>query len=60
MSLAGTLASQEREIIETALTTCKGRVSGPSGAAAMLGVPRQTLDSKIRILHIDKYRFKTS
>lgn len=59
-SLAGTLASHERDIIENALTTCKGRVSGPSGAAAMLGVPRQTLDSKIRTLHIDKYRFKTS
>jgi formate hydrogenlyase transcriptional activator len=57
-SLAGTLASHEREIIEDALTTCRGRVSGPSGAAAMLGIPRQTLDSKIRAMHIDKHRFK--
>ena len=60
MALAGTLASREREIIESALTTSKGRVSGPSGAAAMLGIPRQTLDSKIHALHIDKHRFKTS
>jgi formate hydrogenlyase transcriptional activator len=59
-SLADTLADSERELIETALSACKGRVSGPSGAAARLGLPRQTLDSKIRALRIDKHRFRSA
>jgi formate hydrogenlyase transcriptional activator len=53
------LVEHEREIIEAALAACRGRVSGPSGAAAKLGIPRQTLDSKILTLGIDKHRFKT-
>src|SRR2546426_2217427 len=53
------LVEHEREIIEAALTACQGRISGPSGAAAKLGIPRQTLDSKILTLGIDKHRFKT-
>lgn len=52
------LASQERKVIEEALAECHGRVSGPRGAAAKLGVPPQTLDSKIASLGIDKRRFK--
>ena len=52
------LASREREMIETALTASRGRVSGPSGAAAKLGIPGSTLDSKIRALGIRKERFK--
>ena len=56
--LSRTLASQEIEMIETALRESRGRVSGPSGAAAKLGVPGSTLDSKIRSLKIDKNRFK--
>ena len=52
------LAAQEREIIEAALRECKGRVSGASGAAARLGMPGSTLESKIRVLQIDKKRFK--
>jgi len=56
--LAATLADREREVIEAALAQSRGRVSGPSGAAARLGVPRQTLDSKIANLHISKVRFK--
>jgi formate hydrogenlyase transcriptional activator len=59
-SLAGTLAASERELIEAALAACNGRVSGHGGAAARLGLPRQTLDSKIRALHIDKYKFRAS
>jgi len=59
-TLSGTLAENERGLIEDALSACKGRVSGPSGAAARLGLPRQTLDSKIRSLHIDKHRYRTS
>jgi formate hydrogenlyase transcriptional activator len=56
--LAATLADREREVIEAALAESKGRISGPSGAAAKLGVPRQTLDSKIANLQISKLRFK--
>jgi formate hydrogenlyase transcriptional activator len=54
------LVQQEKKIIEAALAASEGRISGPVGAAARLGIPRQTLDSKIRTLRIDKQRFKTS
>ena len=40
------------------LAATRGRVSGPSGAAAKLGIPPSTLDSKIRSLKINKHRFK--
>jgi len=49
------LEDGEAEMIEAALADTHGRVSGPSGAAAKLGIPRQTLESKIRRLGIDKY-----
>ena len=52
------LARRGKEMIETALEECYGRVSGSSGAAAKLGVPARTLDSKIKRFKIDKYRFK--
>jgi formate hydrogenlyase transcriptional activator len=52
-------ADREREIIEAALAETGGRISGPSGAAAKLGIPRQTLDSRIGILGINKNRFKS-
>jgi transcriptional regulator with GAF, ATPase, and Fis domain len=48
----------EKEAIEKALAAAGGRVSGPSGAAANLGLPASTLESKIRSLKINKYRFK--
>ena len=48
----------ERAKIEAALATTKGRVAGPKGAAVKLGMPRQTLDSKIRALQIDKLKFR--
>lgn len=51
--------AQAREMIEAALAESGGRVSGPSGAAALLGVPRQTLESKIASLGINKHRFKS-
>jgi PAS domain S-box-containing protein len=51
---------QEKAIIEAALGESGGRVYGPSGAAARLGVPRSTLESKIRALKIDKNRFKAA
>jgi formate hydrogenlyase transcriptional activator len=50
-------ADREREAIEATLAECQGRVSGPRGAAAILGIPRQTLESKIVSLGIDKRRF---
>jgi len=50
---------KEKELIEKALAQTGGRVSGPSGAAAILGVPRQTLESKISNLGINKHRFKS-
>jgi PAS domain S-box-containing protein len=55
--LPNTLQNQEREIIETALAECKGKVAGPKGAAAKLGIPRSTLDSKITQLKIKKHKF---
>jgi len=48
----------ERAIIEAALTETKGRISGPSGAAAKLGIPPSTLDHRIKALKIDKTKFK--
>ena len=57
--LSATLADRERELIEAALAQSRGRISGASGAAAKLGIPRQTLESKILSLGIDKQRFRT-
>ena len=57
--LVSSIADREREMIEAALAESEGRVSGPSGAAAKLGIPRQTLDSKIANLQINKLRFKS-
>ena len=57
-ALDGALLAHEKEAIEIALTQSHGRVSGPAGAAARLGIPATTLDSKIKRLGIDKYRFK--
>jgi transcriptional regulator with GAF, ATPase, and Fis domain len=48
----------EREIIEAALTACRGRVSGPAGAAARLNIPPSTLEHRIKVLGIHKHRFK--
>jgi formate hydrogenlyase transcriptional activator len=50
--------AREMEMIETALAETHGRISGPTGAAAKLGIPRQTLESKIRRFGIDKYEHK--
>jgi PAS domain S-box-containing protein len=58
--LPDTLQNQEREIIESALAECKGKVAGPEGAAAKLGIPRSTLDSKIKQLGIKKHKFVIS
>ena len=52
------LVKQEKQMIEVALAESDGRISGPTGAAAKLGLPSRTLDSKIKRLKINKYRFK--
>jgi PAS domain S-box-containing protein len=53
------LETQEKNMIEEALKASRGRVFGPTGAAAKLGIPRSTLESKIKSLKIDKNRFRT-
>lgn len=58
--LSQKLASQEKELIESALAASNGRVSGASGAAVRLGIPQSTLDSKIKSLKINKHQFKKS
>jgi formate hydrogenlyase transcriptional activator len=52
------LHAHEREAIEAALRACRGRVSGPNGAAARLGLPHSTLEFRIKKLGIDKLRFR--
>jgi len=49
---------QEKDMIEAALKDTRGRVSGPTGAAVKLGIPRSMLESKIRSLKINKNRFR--
>jgi formate hydrogenlyase transcriptional activator len=58
--LVADLVEREKEMIEAALREAEGVVAGPTGAAAKLGIPRQTLESKIRKLRINRHRFKTS
>jgi formate hydrogenlyase transcriptional activator len=59
LGMSGALASYEKALIEDALRATEGRVSGRSGAAARLGIPRSTLESRIRTLKINKSRFRT-
>jgi PAS domain S-box-containing protein len=59
VGLSSSLAAHEKAIVEDALRASRGRVFGASGAAARLGVPRSTLESRIRALKIDKRRFRT-
>ena len=58
--LSESLLNREREVIEAALEESKGRVSGSLGAASRLGIPRTTLESKIKSLRINKHRFKSA
>lgn len=53
-------AMEDRRIIGSALAEARGRVSGPSGAAAKLGIPPSTLESNIRSMNINKFSFKTA
>jgi PAS domain S-box-containing protein len=58
IGLSGAVAAHEKAVVEEALRATGGRVFGPSGAAARLGIPRTTLESKIRALKINKNRFR--
>jgi formate hydrogenlyase transcriptional activator len=58
VELSRRLLVEEKDMIEAALKDARGRVSGPTGAAVKLGIPRSTLESKIRSLKIDKNRFR--
>jgi formate hydrogenlyase transcriptional activator len=58
--LVANLVEREKVMIETALREAEGVIGGPTGAAAKLGIPRQTLESKIKKLGINRYSFKTS
>jgi DNA-binding NtrC family response regulator len=58
--LSETLHDQEKHLIEAALTESEGKVAGPEGAAAKLGIPRSTLDSKIKHLKIMKHKFRSA
>jgi formate hydrogenlyase transcriptional activator len=58
LALSGSLAAHERAMIEDALRASGGRVFGPSGAAVRLGIPRSTLESRIRALRINKSHFR--
>jgi DNA-binding NtrC family response regulator len=58
LALSSSLAAHEKAIIEGALRASSGQVFGPSGAAARLGMPRSTLESKIRALGINQNRFR--
>jgi formate hydrogenlyase transcriptional activator len=58
--LVANLVEHEKEMLEVALRESAGVVGGPTGAAAKLGIPRQTLESKIRKLGINRYQFRIS
>jgi DNA-binding NtrC family response regulator len=53
-----TLQSYEKELIGAALAESQGKVAGPTGAAAKLGIPRSTLDLKIKQLKVEKHAFR--
>jgi len=59
IGLSSSLMGRERELIEAALQKSMGRVAGTNGAAGLLGIPRTTLESRIKSLQIDKFRYKS-
>ncbi|MCU1302997.1 MAG: sigma54 specific transcriptional regulator, Fis family [Candidatus Sulfotelmatobacter sp.] len=58
--LVANLVEREREMLEAALREAEGVIGGPRGAATKLGIPRQTLESKLRKLGINRHSFKTA
>jgi DNA-binding NtrC family response regulator len=59
-TLHGMLLALEKEMIEAALVRSQGRISGPAGAAAKLGIPDSTFEAKIRRMGIDRFWFKST
>lgn len=59
-SLAVEIVVQEKQMIEAALAKCKGRISGPTGAAEKLGMAPTTLNSEIKALRTNKHQYKAS
>jgi formate hydrogenlyase transcriptional activator len=51
---------QQKAEIEAVLRETRGRISGPDGAAARLGIPASTLESRIRVLKINKHLYRTN
>jgi formate hydrogenlyase transcriptional activator len=56
--LTENLHKYEKELIEAALAESNGIVAGPNGAAVKLGIPRSTLDLKIKQLNIRKHTIR--
>jgi formate hydrogenlyase transcriptional activator len=48
----------EKQLIEAALAESNGKIAGPNGAAGKLGIPRSTLDAKIKHLKMKKYTIR--
>ncbi len=49
---------QQKARIEAVLKETRGRIAGPDGAAARLGIPASTLESRIKTLKINKHLFR--
>jgi len=49
---------QQKARVEAVLRETRGRVAGPEGAAARLGIPASTLESQIKVLKINKHVFR--
>jgi PAS domain S-box-containing protein len=56
--LTNSVRSYEKKLIEAALAESNGKVAGPNGAATKLGIPRSTLDLKIKQLNIKKHAIR--
>jgi len=59
LAAVATADNDPRTQIESVLKETRGRISGPEGAAARLGVPPSTLESRIRALKINKHQFRS-
>jgi formate hydrogenlyase transcriptional activator len=60
LRLRPSLTTRERDLIEAALAESHGKVAGPDGAARRLGIPRTTLESRIKSLRINKHRLEST
>ena len=53
--LRQSVQNYEKQLIEAALVETNGKVAGPNGAAAKLGIPRSSLELKIKQLNIKRH-----